>query len=66
MQAYLIHAMLGCDSTSHAFGLSKGALLKKMRSNALLQQYANVFSSRLSTNEDVEKAGEKTIGYFVC
>ena len=56
-----IHARLGCDSTSRVFGLGKGALLKKIRSNAHLQQYANVFSSRQSTNEDVQKAGEQTM-----
>ena len=56
-----IHAMLGCDSTSRVFGLGKGVLLKKIRSNLHLQQYANVFSSRQSTNEDVKKAGEQTM-----
>ena len=56
-----IHAMLGCDSTSRVFGLGKGVLLKKIRSNLHLQQYANVFSSRQSTNEDVQKAGEQTM-----
>ena len=52
--------MLGCDGTSHVFGLGKGLLLKKIKSNPNLQQYDNVFSSRLSTNGDVKKAGEKT------
>ena len=56
-----IHAMLGCDSTSRVFGLGKGVLLKKIRSNPHLQQYANVFSSRQSTNEDIKKAGEQTL-----
>ena len=58
---HIIHAMLGCDSTSRVFGLGKGVLLKKIRSNLHLQQYANVFSSRQSTNEDVKKAGEQTM-----
>ena len=35
-----IHAMLGCDSTSCVFVLGKGVLLKKIRSNLHLQQYA--------------------------
>ena len=61
-----IHAMLGCDSTSRVFGLGKGLLLKKIKSNPNLQQYANVFSSKLSTNEDIKKRQvKKHLSFYI-
>ena len=55
------HAILGCDTTSRLFGIGKGAIVKKFKTNAALQQAADVFYLVSSTPNDIESAGEKAL-----
>ena len=55
-----IHAIAGCDTTSHLFGIGKGVPLRKLKSDLLFREQAYVFSS-FATKDEVHKAGEKAI-----
>lgn len=55
------HAILGCDTTSRLFGIGKGAIVKKFKTNAALQQAADVFDLVSFTPNDIESAGEKAL-----
>ncbi|CAC5403503.1 unnamed protein product [Mytilus coruscus] len=52
-----IHAFSGCN-TSRVFGLGKGAILKKVKSSAYLQDQARLFLKK-SSKAQVVKAGEE-------
>ena len=56
-----VHAILGCDTTSHIYGLGKGVALKLMRSNQVFPKLADTFRDPNSTQEDVVIAGEHAI-----
>ena len=56
-----LHALLGCDTTSHLFGIGKGTILKKFKVNTSLQQAANIFDQPNSTLAEIEAAGEKAL-----
>ena len=43
------------------FGIRKGAIVKKLKENATLQQAVEVFDSVSSTQEDIKSAGEKAL-----
>ena len=43
------------------FGIGKGAIVKKFKTNAALQQAADVFDLVSSTPNDIESAGEKAL-----
>ena len=55
------HAILGSDTTSRLFGIGKGAIVKKFKTNAALQQAADVFNLVSFTPNDIESAGEKAL-----
>ena len=55
------HAILGSDTTSRLFGIGKGAIVKKFKTNAALQQAADVFDLVSFTPNDIESAGEKAL-----
>ncbi|VDH92473.1 Hypothetical predicted protein [Mytilus galloprovincialis] len=55
-----IHAFSGCDTTSRVFGLGKGALLKKVKSSAYLQDQSQLFLQK-SSKDQVVKAGEEVL-----
>ena len=40
-----IHAILGCDTTSHLYGIGKSTSLKKFKPSKHFQQQAKVFCS---------------------
>ena len=48
----LVHAILGCDTTSHIHGFGKGAALKLTCTSEDFQEQADVFSNPKSTKAD--------------
>ncbi|KAJ8039829.1 hypothetical protein HOLleu_13952 [Holothuria leucospilota] len=56
-QLPFVHAFTGCDTTSHPFGISKGAVLRKMMTDKDFQKTGKVFSEPAS-KEVIIKAGE--------
>ena len=58
-----IHAILGCDTTSHLFGIGKGLALKKVKNDTLFFEQAKVFSQSQQTVEKdiLIAAGEKAL-----
>ena len=56
-----VHAILGCDTTSHIYGLGKGVALKLMLNNKVFQEQAEVFRDPNSTAADIIAAGENAI-----
>ena len=56
-----LHALLGCDTTSRLFGIGKAAILKKFKTNTVLQQSAKVFDDESAAPEEIAVAGEKAL-----
>ena len=56
-----LHAILGCDTTSHLYGIGKSTALKKFKSSLCFRQQAMVFSQESATLEEVPSAGEKAL-----
>ena len=42
-----LHAVLGCDTTSHLYGIGKGTSLKKFKSSRHFREQAKVFATEL-------------------
>ena len=55
----LIHALLGCDTTSRMFSIGKQVALQKFRKTEKLRNEISTFTDPTSKQEDVVKAGEK-------
>ena len=55
------HAILGCDTTSHIFGLGKGIALNKIIKKQEFAKQAEVFVKPIQNSEDIIEAGEKAI-----
>ena len=45
-----LHAVLGCDTTSHLYGIGKGTSLKKFKSS---QEQAKVFATESATHKEI-------------
>ena len=56
-----LHAILGCDTTSHLYGIGKGASLKKFKSSLHFRQKAKVFNADSATHMDIAAAGEEVL-----
>ena len=56
-----IHAFLGCDTTSRLFGIGKGSILKKFKTNLILKQSAEVFDSQAASPHAIQSAGERAL-----
>ena len=56
-----IHAILGCDTTSHMYGIGKGKALKKFQSSVEFRQAAATFHTRDANKADIIAAGEKAL-----
>ena len=56
-----LHAILGCDTTSHLYGIGKGASLKKFKSSRHFREKAKVFNAESSTHMDIAAAGEEVL-----
>ena len=48
-----IHAILGCDTTSHLYGIGKGTSLSKFKSSSMFREQAKVFNSDSASTRDV-------------
>jgi len=57
----LVHAILGCDTTSRIHGIGKGVALIKIRTDALFREQANVFNHPGASKDGVIMAGEKAL-----
>ena len=56
-----LHAILGCDTTSHLYGIGKGASLKKFKSSLHFREKAKVFNAVSATHMDIAAAGEEVL-----
>ena len=56
-----IHAIGGCDTTSHIHSIGKGTILKKIQNDASLQAQAHIFQMPSLSKEMVATAGEKAL-----
>lgn len=56
-----IHAILGCDTTSRAFGIGKSVALTKIRKEWHFLEQGQVFMRGTSSQEEVIKAGEQAL-----
>ena len=57
----LIHALLGCDTTSRLYSIGKGVALQKFKRENSFRRLSQIFSSPLSTKEEIIAAGEKLL-----
>ena len=51
-----LHAVLGCDTTSHLYGIGNGAFLKLSRH---FREQAKVFATESATPKEISTAGEQ-------
>ena len=56
-----IHALLGCDTTSSLYGISKGPSLEAFMRNEQFKQQAITFSNELSSKEQIVATGERAL-----
>ena len=56
-----LHAVLGCDTTSHLHGIGKGASLKKFQASNSFRQQAKVLLTHSVSKHDVACSGEKAL-----
>ncbi len=56
-----LHAILGCDTTFHLYGIGKGASLKKFKSSRHFREKAKVFNAESSTHMDIAAAREEVL-----
>ena len=56
-----IHAILGCDTTSHLYGVGKGTSLSKFKASSMFREQAKVFHSNSASTHDVIDAGENAL-----
>ena len=55
-----IHAFTGCDTTSQFCGIGKGTSFKTLIDHKDVPKLAKIFSTVVSTCQDIEEAGEAT------
>ena len=56
-----LHVILGCDTTSHLYGIGKGTSLKKFKSSTHFREQAKVFDAQSAFPEDIVVAGEQAL-----
>ena len=56
-----MHAFLGCDTTSHLYGIGKGTSLKKFKASSAFCEQAKVFDTLSASMDDVIASGEKAL-----
>ena len=59
-----LHAVLGCDTTSHLYGVGKSVSLKKFLKNDDFKKVADVFHNENSSQDEIAEAGEHTLISF--
>ena len=56
-----LYAIIGCDTTSHLYGIGKGASLIKFKSSLHFQEKAKMFNADSTTHMDITAAGEEML-----
>ena len=56
-----IHTPLGCDTTSHLYGIGKGTSFTKFKTSSTFCEQAKAFNTNPSPMSDVVDAGEKAL-----
>ena len=56
-----LHAVLGCDTTSHLYGIGKGTSLKKFKLSQHFREQAKVFATESATPKEISTAGEQAL-----
>ena len=54
------HAIAGCDTTSHLFGIGKGVPLRQLKNDQNFRKQAYVYSGE-ATKEQIHHAGEAAL-----
>lgn len=55
------HAVLGCDTTSHLYGIGKGKAVQLLLSNKSFRDSAAIFGDKLASLDDIVAAGERAL-----
>ncbi|KAK2711277.1 hypothetical protein QYM36_012458 [Artemia franciscana] len=55
------HAVLGCDTTSHLYGIGKGKAVQLLLSNKSFRNSAAIFGDKLASLDDIVAAGERAL-----
>ena len=56
-----LHAVLGCDTTSHLYGIGKGSSLRNYKTSNHFREQAKVFDEESASQEAVCAAGEQAL-----
>lgn len=56
-----VHAIAGCKTTSHLFGVGKGSALKKLLKSEEFQRVARTFNEPHSSIDEILESGKKAI-----
>ena len=57
----LIHALLGCDTTSRLYSIGKCVVIQRFKREESFKRLTKIFSNPASSREDVISAGEKLL-----
>lgn len=60
-----VHAVLGCEATSHIYRVGKGQTLEFILTSEVVQEQAEVFINPVNTKSDTVAAGETAIVFFI-
>ncbi|KAK2702681.1 hypothetical protein QYM36_018714 [Artemia franciscana] len=55
------HAVLGCDTTSHFYGIGKAKAVQLLLSNKSFRDSAAIFGDKLASLDDIVAAGERAL-----
>ena len=55
------HAVLGCDTTFHLYGIGKGKAVQLLLSNKSFRDSAAIFGDKLASLDDIVAAGEREL-----
>ncbi|KAK2709539.1 hypothetical protein QYM36_013266 [Artemia franciscana] len=55
------HAVPGCDTTSHLYGIGKGKAVQLLLSNKSFRDSAAIFGDKLASLDDIVAAGERAL-----
>ncbi|KAK2721509.1 hypothetical protein QYM36_003708 [Artemia franciscana] len=55
------HAVLGCDTTSHLYGIGKGKAVQLLLSNKSFRDSAAIFGDKVASLDDIVAAGERAL-----
>ena len=56
---FFLHAVLGCDTTSHLYGIGKGSFLRKFKLSWHFREQAKVLATESATPKEISTAGKQ-------